>query len=67
MQVYDKLTSRTIEILEGEENYIYQTSNGSNEWVLQNTEKENDIYKKVFRKKDLENLLNDRKVKVNVI
>ncbi len=46
---YDKLTSRTIEILDGDENYIYQTSNG-NEWTLQNVDKTNDIYQKTFRK-----------------
>lgn len=63
---YDKLTSRTIEIVDGDENYIYETSNGS-EWVLQNSEKENDIYQKVFRKEELQTLLSDRNVKVNVI
>jgi len=63
---YDKLTSRTIEIVDGDENYIYETSNG-NEWVLQNSEKENDIYKKIFRKEELQTLLSERNVKVNVI
>jgi hypothetical protein len=63
---YDKLTSRTIEILDGDENYIYETSNG-NEWILQNSEKENDIYKKVFRKEELQELLSERNLKVNVI
>jgi hypothetical protein len=63
---YDKLTSRTIEIVDGDENYIYETSNGS-EWNLQNSEKENDIYKKIFRKEELQALLSDRNVKVNVI
>jgi hypothetical protein len=63
---YDKLTSRTIEIVDGDENYIYETSNGS-EWILQNSEKENDIYQKVFRKEELQTLLSDRNVKVNVI
>lgn len=63
---YDKLTSRTIEIVDGDENYIYETSNGS-EWILQNSEKENDIYQKVFRKEELQTLLSDRNVKVNVV
>ena len=40
---YDKLTSRTIEITDADQNYIYQTSNG-NEWVLQNVDKENDTF-----------------------
>lgn len=63
---YDKLTSRTIEIVDGDENYIYETSNG-NEWELQNIDKENDIYKRVFRKEELQDLLKDRNVKINVL
>lgn len=63
---YDKLTSKTIEITDGDENYIFSTSNG-NEWVLQNSDKENDIYKKTFRKEELQNLLKERNVKINVI
>jgi hypothetical protein len=63
---YDKLTSRTIEITDGDENYIYATSNG-NEWVLQNSDKENDIYQKTFRKEELQDLLKERNVKINVI
>ena len=63
---YDKLTSRTIEITDGDENYIYSTSNG-NEWILQNSDKENDIYKKTFRKEELQDLVKERNVKINVI
>ena len=63
---FDKLTSRTIEISDGSENYIYTTSNG-NEWELQNIQKENDIFKKYFRKEDLQKLLDDKKVKLTII
>lgn len=63
---YDKLTSRTIEIVEGDQNFIYTTSNG-NEWVLQNKDAVNDIYKETFRKEELEGLVKDKKVKINVI
>lgn len=63
---YDKLTSRTIEIVDGDQNYIYETSNG-NEWVLQNKDKENDVYKSVFRKEELQELLKDRNIKINII
>lgn len=63
---FDRLTSRTIEVIDGEENYIYQTSNGS-EWTLQNTDKANDIYVKTFRKEELQELLNDRKAKVSIV
>lgn len=63
---YDKLTSRTIEILDGDQNYIYQTSNG-NEWVLQNLDVENDTYKKTFRREELQSLLKDKNVSINII
>jgi hypothetical protein len=63
---FDKLTSRTIEISDGSENYIYTTSNG-NEWELQNIQKENDIFKRYFRKEDLQKLLDDKKVKLTII
>jgi len=63
---YDKLTSRTIEIVDGEENYIYSTSNG-NDWELQNSDKSNDIYKKTFRKEELQKILDDNKVTLNII
>jgi len=64
---YDKLTSKIIEIVDGDDSYIYQTSNGGIEWVLQNIEKANVIYQKVIRKDDFEKLLINRKVKVNII
>lgn len=63
---YDKLSSKTIEIVDGDENYIYTTSNGS-DWDLQNSDKANDIYKNNFRKEELQTLLDDRKVKLNII
>lgn len=63
---YDKLTSKTIEIVDGDQNYIYSTSNG-NEWTLQNKDKLNDIYKEVFRKEELEDLIKDKKIKVSII
>ena len=63
---YDKLTSKTIEVVDGDQNYIYTTSNG-NEWMLQNTDKENDIFKKYFRKEDFEKLLSDKKAKITII
>ena len=63
---YDKLSSKTIEVTDGDENYIYITSDG-NTWELQNLDKENDVYKRFFRKDELQSLLNDRKVTVSII
>ena len=64
---YDKLSSKTIEIIDGDENYIYSTSNSGNDFELQNLDKENDIYQRYFRKEQIEELVNDRKVKVTII
>ena len=36
---FDKMTSKTIEVMDDGKNYIYMTSNGS-EWELQNSDKE---------------------------
>jgi len=63
---YDKLSSRTIEIVDGDENYIYTTSNG-NDWELQNSTKSNDIYKNNFRKEEIMKLIDDRNLKLNFI
>lgn len=63
---YDKLTSRTIEIIDGDQNYIYSTSNG-NDWNLQNVDKQNDTYQKSLRKEDLQKLLDGKKVTLNII
>jgi hypothetical protein len=63
---YDKLSSKVIEIEDSGNNYIYQTSNG-NEWILQNLDKENDIFKKYFRTNELEKLLKDKKLSINII
>lgn len=63
---FDKLTSRTIEIVDGETNFIYITSNG-NDWELQNLESETDTFKRFFRKEELKELLDNKKVKLNII
>lgn len=63
---YDKLSAKTIEVADGDENYIYTTSDG-NTWELQNLDKENDIYKRYFRKDELQSLLNERNVKLSII
>jgi hypothetical protein len=62
---FDKLTSRTIEVVDGDENYIYTTANG-NDWELQNG-LGNDTYKKFFRKEDLQKILDEKSVKLNII
>jgi len=63
---YDKLTSRTIEIIDGDKNYIYTTSNG-NDWVLQNSYNEDETYKKSLRKEDIQKILDERNIEYKVI
>jgi len=63
---YDKLSSKVIEIDDNGDKFIYNTSN-NNEWILQNPDKENDIFKKYFRKDEFEKFLNDRKLNINII
>ena len=58
---YDKLTSKTVEIIDGDNSYIYSSDNAGNEWVLQNIDKQNDTYKKVFRDKDFDDFLTKSK------
>lgn len=62
---YDKLSSKAIEIFDGDDNYIYQSSN-KNEWTLQNVDKANDKFKKYFRREDFEKFINDNKFKFDI-
>jgi len=62
---YDQLSSKTIEIIDGADRFIYETSD-KNTWDLKSV-KETDIYKRTFSKEDLEKIIQDRKVKVNII
>jgi hypothetical protein len=62
---FDKLTSKTIEIIDGNKNFIYTTSNG-NDWQLQNLE-EDENWKKFLRKEELQQLIDKRSVKINII
>ena len=60
---YDKLSSKSIVIRDGEESYIYSTSN-KNEWTLQTPDKESETYKKVFRRDEFEKMINDKVLKL---
>lgn len=62
---YDRLSSKTIEVQDGDQNYIYITSNG-NDWELQNLDKETNIYKRFLTKEDLQELL-DGGSKISII
>ena len=63
---YDQLSSKTIEITDSEGVFVYDTSIGGNEWTL-TSNNENDSYKKVMRKEELDNIVNTRKAKIKVV
>jgi len=62
---YDQLSSKTIEIEDNGEKFIYQTSD-STSWDLKSV-KETDVYKRNFGKEDLENIIKNRNAKVKII
>jgi hypothetical protein len=63
---YDKICSKTIEIIDNNDNYIYSTSDSST-WELQTPEKKNDIYKKFLNKEEFHKLLSNKNIKINII
>lgn len=63
---YDKLSSKIIEIELGEDKFIYNSTN-KNEWILQNSDKENKKFKKYLRREELEDLLKDKRIKLRIV
>ncbi|MCK9416025.1 hypothetical protein M0Q97_05130 [Candidatus Dojkabacteria bacterium] len=66
---YDKLTNKTVEIRNGEDVYIYSTSNSGNDWVLQKNKlkQETDKFKEYLTSEEIKNLLLDKKVSITII
>ncbi len=65
---YDTLSSKTIELKHGGNNYIYSTSNSGNEWVMSNLRKANKIFKGYLRMNDLKELIkNNKNIKITII
>ena len=62
---YDQLSSKIIEITDGADKFIYQTSN-KNSWDLTSV-KETDDFKRTLSKEDLENVIKNRKAQVKVV
>lgn len=62
---YAKLTDATIELIKGEDTYIYQTSNGGNNWQMKNVQMESDEMKLTLDKEELKNLISKKGIKVN--
>lgn len=64
---YDKLTTKTIEITLKEDNWIYQTSNSGNNWILQNKENMNDTFKEYLNTQELEDVIKSNKADIEII
>jgi len=60
-----KLTSRTIQITDGDKNYVYSTSNG-NDWILDEENSATELFKKNLTKEELQEILNDQNIKFNI-
>lgn len=64
---FEKLTSKTIEIIDGNKRYVYQTSNSGNNWTLQNIDDENKTFKETIESDELRDILNNKNLNLNVI
>lgn len=64
---YDKLSSKTIEIIDGNNNYIYKTGNSGNNWELQNIKDENNIYKRYITHQDLHDISGMNSIKIQIM
>ena len=62
---YEKLTDATVELSKGDNTYVYQTSNGGNNWEMKNVQMEDDEMKGTFDKKELQNVIDKKKLKVS--
>jgi len=64
---YDKLSSKTVEIIYGDINYIYKTSNSANNWQLMNVDNETSEFKKFLTRDEMQKLTSDKKLKITII
>jgi hypothetical protein len=64
---YDKLSSKTIELIYNNESYIYETSNSGNNWDLKNIEQKNDMFGDTITGDELKDLLNTNDIEINII
>jgi hypothetical protein len=64
---FESMTSRTIEIIDGDNIYIYQTSNSGNNWTLQNVDDKTETFKDFLENDDIRNILNTKKLELNII
>jgi hypothetical protein len=63
---YEALRTKTIELEHRGQTYIYVTTNGGNDWILQNINQTTKTFKKDLTKKQLHKLLNDKDLHIKV-
>lgn len=61
---YQKLTDSTIELTNGSDTYVYQTTNGGNNWEMKNVQMEDDDMKGALDKDELQKLINKKNLKI---
>lgn len=54
---YQEITTATIRLIWGSKYYTYQTTNAGNNWILQNIEKENGVFKRNLRDEEMKELM----------
>ena len=54
---YEKLTAKTIKLVEDNITYIYQTSNSGNNWLLKDKEKKTEKFKENLETEDIKELI----------
>jgi hypothetical protein len=64
---YDKLSSKTIEIVDKDKNYIYKTGNSGNNWELQNIKDGDEVYKRFLSNQDLHDITGMSGIKIKII
>jgi len=64
---YDKLSSKTIEIISNNKNYIYTTSNSGNDWELKNLNDEDGVFKRYLQNEDIKKMADGNNITVNII
>ena len=64
---YDTLTNKTIEIKDGNRNYIYVTSNAGKDWTLQNIENKNNEFKVIMSDDEIKSILSQKKISVEEV
>lgn len=61
---YDLLSNKTIEIKLNGKNYVYKTTNGGNDWTIQNTQNQDNTFQKILRGEDINKILTTQGISV---